>query len=125
MKNKLIISWFFLITLLGSTTVIADDSSLEQKEGAENTYSYGIINAIYPEESRVVIDDMSIQYDNQSAFKNLFGRTLSGTEKILKAGSMVRYRIGSQGKTQFIQELEVISKRKYQYETTKQRADDH
>jgi len=103
---------------------MADSDPLEEST-TNDAVIYGIIDAIYPDESRVVIGDISIKYDNQSNFKNLFGRVLSGSEKTLKPGTMVRYRIANQGKTPLIQELEVISKRKYQFETTRQHADNY
>ncbi len=124
MKIKEITCRLILTALLTHTSLtVADNSSSEESSADEAIY--GIVDATYPEESRVVIDDMSIQYNDQSDFKNLFGRTLSGTEKGLKKGVAVRYRLGNQGKTTFIQELEVISKRKYQFETTRQHADEH
>jgi len=123
MKIKEIMVGLALTTLLISTPIMADMDSLE--EGRVDKALYGIVDAIYPEESRVVIDDMSIQYNDQSDFKNLFGRKLSGSEKKLKTGTAVKYQIGNRGKSSFIEKLEVISKRKYQYETTRQRADNY
>ena len=123
MKIKEIMFGLALTTLSVSTPIMADADPLE--EARVDKALYGIVDAIYPEESRVVIDDMSIQYNDQSDFKNLFGRKLSGSEKKLKTGTAVKYQIGNRGKSSFIEKLEVISKRKYKYETTRQHADNY
>lgn len=86
--------------------------------------SYGVIDAVYLHESRLVIDDASILYTDQSRFKNSFGRQLSDVGKVKKR-SYVKYSLIEDGESLTLRELQIISKQEYDYEKIKKNLEDH
>jgi len=72
--------------------------------------SYGVIDAIYHEESRVIIDDRSFNYNSQSDLRNKRGDTILNISSSLQKGSFVKYHfIPAKKPALFLVDLKIIS----------------
>ncbi len=120
MKTNKIIQLFFLISLFGSANIMAKDSM----SGNSATFSdtYGIIDAVYPEEMRLVINDMSIEYRRDSSFFKANGDDITRIKRTLPKGTPVIYQLAKKSSFIFLRGLKIISMREYK---NSQRNDDH
>lgn len=107
MKVHRTIQLFFLISVLGtSTSALAADNSV-------NTETYGIVDAVYPKESRMVIDDTSILYNQNSSFFKANGDSISNIKSALPTGTPIIYQVIKKPPFLIIHGLKIISMREY------------
>ncbi len=111
MKIHKIIQLFFLISLFGSTNIMAKDSI----SGNSATFAdaYGIIDAVYPEEMRLVINDRSIVYKRESSFFKANGDIIARIKKNLPKGTPVVYQLAKKSSFIYLRGLKIISMREY------------
>ncbi len=106
MKIHRIIQLFFLISVLGTTNSMAEDSSV-------NTETYGIVDAVYPEESRIIIDDTSVLYNHESSFFKANGDSFYDKKSALPTGTPVIYQVIKKPPYLIIHGLKIISMQEY------------
>lgn len=77
-----------------------------------STYTsyYGEIDAIYPIEHRIVINDVSIAYGHKSKFSGNRKKSMLNIERLVQQGSFVKYYIQPQGESKFfLLDLQLVS----------------
>lgn len=90
MKNKIFSTVIFLSTLFLFTTTAYADQYAPKQSLAEAVY-YGQIDAIYPEELRIIIEDRSFNYNNQSLFEEGSGNTILNIGRSIRPGLYAKY----------------------------------
>jgi len=80
------------------------------------TDHYGIVDAIYLKESRIVISDMNYQYKKRSSsFFNIDGKRFSKLKKVLTIGTPVKFHYNdNRAPVLMIKDLTVIPMREYE-----------
>ncbi len=106
MKIYRIMTALFLV--FSCASVLADSRLRSEKDSAYQDH-YGIVNAIYSDESRIVIDDVSLLYKHGSAFINAQGRRFSGIKKAIKPGVAVKYHYYQQSANLVLKDIKLIS----------------
>ncbi len=72
--------------------------------------SYGVIDALYPEEYRIIIDDRSFYYNSQSDLRNKRGETILNISSLLQKGIFVKYHfLPAEKPALFLVNLKIIS----------------
>lgn len=112
MKTQGIPQLLFLILMLGCASIQA-----EPKKGSAATVAFGIVNAIYPKESRMVIDDYSFRYTTNTKFYSSSGKTSAGSKK-LKPGTPIKFHAYEKSSQIILKDLKVISLREYKKHQT-------
>lgn len=97
--------------MLFSVNAIANES----EDDAGNLLHYGRIDAIYLQESRIVIDDMSLAYTDNSHFINSFGREISANKIKIDEHNYVEYQQINNGEINTLQKLKVLTEQDYKY----------
>jgi hypothetical protein len=115
MKIQKMLFTFFLLSVCGTESVLAEDRTSENS--AAYTDQYGIVDAVYPEELRMVINDTSILYKHKSLFFKANGDKISYNKKrALPKGTPVIYQV--KGKPPYtLRGLKIISMREYKKST--------
>ena len=111
---------FFTCTFF-SLNAIANES----EENEKALLFYGKIDAIYLQESRIVIDDMSMAYTNDSIFRNSFGRKISVKEINISNHNYVKYQKINNGQINIIQKLSILTEQDYNYIKAQQNLINH
>tara|TARA_R110001583_G_scaffold173287_1_gene327191 strand:- start:35612 stop:35938 length:327 start_codon:yes stop_codon:yes gene_type:complete len=80
---------------------------------ADDDY-YGQIDDIYTDESRLIINDISINYSNRSLFLDNRGDTILNIDKLMKLGLYVKYHISPTMASDFLLiDLKIISEKEF------------
>lgn len=88
--------------------------------------SYGIIDAIYPEESRIVIGDRSINFDSRSRFNGEQGETIIDMKVSRIIGSYAKFHVTPTGKESlFLIDLTLISESEFNQSQEQGRDDEY
>jgi hypothetical protein len=103
---------FTLLLALSCASVFAQSNSRSEKKSVFTDH-YGIVNAIYSDESRIVISDVSLLYKHSSAFYNAQGRRVSSIKNILKPGTAVIYHYYQKSPNLILKDVKVISMREH------------
>jgi len=119
---KMHINKFFLLVSLIALPILANADSEENTGAIEQ--GFGIIDAVYPNELSIIIDDNFFSYTDESSFKSIFGRNITDIKKLTR-GSYAKYHFVIKGKNPKLIDLRVISKLSYEHEQTKQRMEDY
>jgi len=116
--TKILILFSFMFGMI-SNTVQADDYQ-------SNTYSFGVINAVYQNELRIVINDSSINFNSVSDLRDQYDETILNISGELKKGVYVKYQTSqTSNSTKFLTNLKVISKYEFDEHQENERKDDH
>jgi len=91
---------------------LAERNSRSEKESVFTDH-YGVVNAIYSDESRIVISDVSLLYKHGSAFFNAQGRRISDIKRALKPGTAVKYHYYQKPPNLLLKDVKVISMREF------------
>lgn len=97
--------------MLFSVNAIANES----EDDAGNLLHYGRIDAIYLQESRIVIDDMSLAYTDNSRFINSFGNEISVNKINTDEHNYVEYQQVSNDEINIVQKLRILTEQDYNY----------
>lgn len=92
---------------------LAAESAIFSEQSSSYDDHYGIINAIYTEESRLVISDVSLIYDHASGFYKRNGSRIKNFERRLKPGTPVIYHYYQQAPNLVLKDLKIVSMREY------------
>jgi|GEM_PF-5490224 len=69
----------------------------------------GKVDAIYPEQSRVIINDMSYFYSPATVIQTQYGSTVLKIEDVLKKGMPVKMYVNQKGDNLILKGLKIIS----------------
>ncbi len=114
MKKICVRCMYFLLLTACSTTVIARENyplPVPSSKSSAFVDYYGFVNAVYPKESRIVISDMSLLYNNGSLIRNRGGSVISDIVSVLKPGTAVKYHVISKPPYLILRDLIVVSER--------------
>ena len=103
----------FTLLLVFSSAFVLAESNIRSEKKSVFTDHYGIVDAVYAKESRVVINDESLLYNHSSTIYNAQGRRVSNIDKILKPGMAVKYHYYEKSPYLIIKDIRVISKRAF------------
>ena len=112
MKRHRIIYIIGLISAIVCTPVLAENASFAE-ENSSYTDHYGIVDAIYIKESRLVISDINILYDHSSGFYGGNDSRIFKLKKRLKPGTPVKYHYYQKPPNLILKDLKIISKREF------------
>jgi hypothetical protein len=124
MKNKIIITLMLLFLMSICSKIYA--KNFPSKDSLADTDFYGQIDTIYPDELRVIIDDISYYYSNKSLFLDLNGNTVINIDRSIEPDLYVKYHISPISNSSFfIIDLKVISENEYNNAEEEVRANTH
>ena len=103
---------YTLFIVFSCASVLAEGNTRSEKKSAFTDH-YGIVNAIYADESRIVISDVSLLYKHSSAFYNAQGRRISNIKRKLKPGTVVKYHYYQKPPNLILKDVKVISMREF------------
>lgn len=106
MKKYGIVYTLFLILVVWTGLVSAD-----RRSSSSFSEHYGIVVAIYPKESRLVISDMNLHYTYGTGFYKESGARLSIIKNELKLRSPVRFSFYKTKAGLVLKTLKIVSKR--------------
>lgn len=98
-------NFLFIVLFFGSISVQA-----ESGEGRSvYTEYYGLVDAVYPEKSHVVLGDVGLNYTHGTSFFKSNGKRFSDISNVLVLGTPVKYQYIEQPPSLVLRELRVIS----------------
>ena len=114
MKINRIPLLFFVCYVFGcSYSVLANDFIPGEKSSSYSDF-YGIVNVVYPQESRMIISDISLKYTSASLFQNVYGSTIFNPMNELKSGMPVKYHVIHKKHELILKDLKVISRDEFE-----------
>lgn len=121
MKIYNVIYISFLLSVLATTPVHAEFPP----SGNSSVYEdyYGIVDAINPKESRMIINDISVVYNHASRFHNTSGRKISNITSALKTGTPIRFHVFQKPHHLILSDLKIISMQEYKKSRIRDRDD--
>ena len=112
MKNKFITPIILLFFLFVCSRVYAEN--FPSKDSSAEIDYYGQVDAVYSEELRVIIGDISFNYNTKSLFLDRHGNTLINIDRSIKNGMYVKYHVSPISDSSFvIIDLKVIPENEY------------
>jgi len=111
--NKIILLFSLLLGLIANAV---------QADGYQtDSYSFGIISAVYQDELRMVINDSSINFNSISNLRDQYGETILNISGELKKGVYVKFQSSpSSNSSSFLIGLQIISEQEFnQYQEEK------
>ncbi len=121
MKIHRVIYILSLLSVFGAATVQAE--FLPSKNSSVYKDYYGIVNAVYPKESRLVISDMSVIYNHASRFHDTSGNKISNITHALKSGTPIKFHIYQKPPYLILKDLKIISMQEYKRSQVRGRDD--
>jgi hypothetical protein len=112
MKIQKIVLTLCFISLFASESLLADRKNSSEQGSAFTDY-YGKVNAIYSEESRMVISDISLLIQQGSRFQHANGSRIANIKHTLKPGTPVKYRYYTKQPNLVLKDLKIISMREF------------
>lgn len=106
MKTLKISQLLYLILIFGCASIQAETMSEPEKDSVSPVL-FGKVDAIYPKESRMVIDDYSYKYTANTKFYYDSGKT--GGANSLKPGTPVKFHAYSKPPYTILKDLKIIS----------------
>ena len=103
---------YTLFIVFSCASVLAEGNARSEKKSVFTDH-YGIVNAIYSDESRIVISDVSLLYKHGSAFYNAQGRRISDIKRAFKPGTAVKYHYYQKPPNLILKDMKVISMREF------------
>lgn len=97
-------------------TTILVTACISVNAGDQSVYidHYGVVDELYVDEKRVIIDDQNLNYNQMSIFYNARGRVVRGIKSILKPGVAVKYHYYQESEEMLLKDVKVISVREYE-----------
>lgn len=93
---------------------------------ADDNMNYGTIDAFYPEELRIVIDDISVYFDSRSNFIGYSGNRLTNLDTTKLKGKLVKFHMVPNGKESLLLlDLTLISESEFNQDKEQDQADEH
>lgn len=108
MKTQSITHTFYLILVFSCASVQAETMS-RTKTDTVYTARFGIVNAVYTNESRMVISDISLLYKYETNFYNIDGNRISDISNKLKSGTPVKYYYYQKPPYLILKDLKIIT----------------
>lgn len=112
MKIAKIIYVLFLLSGFGSNVALAERTSTSGQVSAYTDH-FGIVNAVYLKESRIVVSDIDLHYTHGSGFYKDSGARISNIGKELKPGTPVKFHYYKKSSVFVLKDLKIISEREY------------
>ena len=107
--SRLYVLLIFLFCQAAINTAVADQR--EKINRVYQTESYGRIDAIYPKDSRLIIDDMVYVFTQKTHFRNPYGDTVLKLENTIKPGMWVKTRYIKHGDVPVLTDIKVTTQR--------------
>ncbi len=120
MKQSKVIYALLLLPVFGCNLALADNTASSEKRSSY-VDQYGIVNAVYLDESRLVVSDVNLHFTFGSRFYKASGARISNVGNELKPGTPVKYHFYRKSSNRVLKDLKIISKQEFK---KSQRSDD-
>ena len=104
---KTILGLCFLSILVGLPVQSVAESDLKSEINIDR---YGIVDGVFPGDSRIVVHDTNLHYTLSSAFFDKSGAPISDIRKSLKVGTPVVVQYYQKSSGLVLQKLQIISR---------------
>ena len=124
MKNKTISSVIFLCIVFLCPKIYAEN--FPSQDTSSDTDFYGQVDALYPEDLRIIIGDISFNYNNKSLFFDKRGNTIINISRSIQEGQYIKYHISPTSISSFfIIDLNIISEDEFKNAEAEAKANDY
>lgn len=100
---------FTLLLIFNSAFALSESKGLSSGNHSVYKDHFGIVDAVYPDKSRMVVSDRSLNYTHGTSFLNAQGRKVAKIKEVISPGVAVKYHYYQRSSELILKDIRVVS----------------